>query len=101
MIRLKSAWMLAILALIAVMLATPRIARGQTTNGDSNSSASKTSTSPEKVKLSDVTRVSTEEAARQAAKEKAKSGQSSSTKPDNEAKNADQETAGTSPVSEL
>jgi hypothetical protein len=100
-VRRKSVWVLATLALTAVMLAVPRIARGQASDSDSNSSTSKTSTSTEKVKLSDVTRVSTEEAARQAAKEKAKSGQSSSAKPDDETKKADQEEAASSPVSEL
>jgi hypothetical protein len=100
-VRRKSVWILATLALVAVMLAAPRIARGQATESDSNSRASKTPTSTEKVKLSDVTRVSTDEAARQAAKEKAKSEQSSSAKPDEETKKADPGEAASSPVSEL
>ncbi len=100
-IRLKPAWTLASLVLIAIVTTTPRLNRAQEKDGDSTSTASKTSTSSDKVKLSDVTRVSTDEATRQAAKEKAKTAQTSSAKPDSGKEKADQGNAGASPVSEL
>ena len=96
----KAGLLLAPLALIAIITCAPRIAFGQETTDNSEANARKDSNASDKPKLSDVTRVSTEEATRQAAKEKAKDGKASSDKP-NGASEADQERPTASPVTEL
>ncbi len=89
------AWIL--VGLIAALLAVTRMTSGQEPSGDS--SAAKTSSPSKKVRLSDVTRVSTEETARQAAKQKTKSEGSSTAEP--QAGKSDQESSTSSTVTEL
>ncbi len=91
---------MATLALVAIATCAPRVALSQETSGNSETNSGKHSQTSDKPKLSDLTRVSTEEAARQAAKEKVKDDKASSAKPENWAREADQGRA-TSLVSEL
>jgi hypothetical protein len=94
----KSACLLATLGLCAAFVIAPPDAACQSPADDSGSSAAKTSPAAEKVKLNDVTRVSTAAMAHQAAKEKAKEEKPSTEKPKDESK---PEEASASPVSEF
>jgi hypothetical protein len=94
----KSPWLWVALAPLALLPVAPRSAVCQKSADGSDSSAAKNPPTSEKVRLNDVTRVSTEAVSRQAAKERAKDDKSSNAKPQND---STQNEASAPAVSEL
>ena len=89
------------LLLFALAFCAPRVAISQEPSSEAPASSHKDKAHADKIKLSDATRVSTEEAAKKAAIRKAKGDSASATEPKNEAAAGDHENEESSQATEL
>ena len=97
----KSGRTLVPLAILALMVSTPGVALGQEPSSKPPAKVQKEKPASDKTKLSDATRISTEEIARKAARQKAKDENATPAESKKDAAAADQEEAASSQVVEL